>query len=131
MEIRENAGYKESAAGYKENRQQPCPYAKNVAAVIIRECPMNNSCRKNRPMCAKTLGITVKSCRSSEWKIRIITEIKVHAVFDVERRGKHANGGRRTAGNGHAKAAPGGVISGVYKAGTHEVINIDSCGNRG
>ena len=43
---------------------------------------------------------------------------KVHAVFDVERRGKHANGGRRTAGNGHAKAAPGGVISGVYKAGT-------------
>ena len=52
---------------------------------------------------------------------------KVHAVFDVERRGKHANGGRRTAGNGHAKAAPGGVISGVYKAGTHEVINIDSC----
>lgn len=53
-----------------------CPYAKNDAAVIIRECPMNNSCRKNRPMCAKTLGITVKSCRSSEWKIRIITEIK-------------------------------------------------------
>ena len=52
---------------------------------------------------------------------------KVHAVFDVERRGKHANGGRRTAGNGHAKAALGGVISGVYKAGTHEVINIDSC----
>ena len=48
-------------------------------------------------------------------------------MFDVERRGKHANGGRRTAGNGHAKAAPGGVISGVYKAGTHEVINIDSC----
>ena len=60
----------------QRNRQQSVRMQKNVAAVIIRECPMNNSCRKNRPMCAKTLGITVKSCRSSEWKIRIITEIK-------------------------------------------------------
>ena len=60
----------------KKPRRQPVRMQKNVAAVIIRECPMNNSCRKNRPMCAKTLGITVKSCRSSEWKIRIITEIK-------------------------------------------------------
>ena len=60
----------------KRNRQQSVRMQKNVAAVIIRECPTNNSCRKNRPMCAKTLGITVKSCRSSEWKIRIITEIK-------------------------------------------------------
>lgn len=29
-----------------------CPYAKNVAAVIIRECPMNNSCRKT-DLCAQ------------------------------------------------------------------------------
>ena len=49
-----------------------CPYAKKCGGCD----PTNNSCRKNRPMCAKTLGITVKSCRSSEWKIRIITEIK-------------------------------------------------------
>ena len=102
----------------RETKKKPaaaCPYAKNVAAVIIRECPMNNSCRKNRPMCAKTLGITVKSCRSSEWKIRIITEIKYTQCLMWSAGEKHANGGRRTAGNGHAKAAPGGVISGVYK----------------
>ena len=70
---------KEAVSESQKSKKKPaaaCPYAKNVAAVIIRECPMNNSCRKNRPMCAKTLGITVKSCRSSEWKIRIITEIK-------------------------------------------------------
>ena len=50
-----------------------CPYAKKCGGCDYQG---NNSCRKNRPMCAKTLGITVKSCRSSEWKIRIITEIK-------------------------------------------------------
>ena len=78
-------------------------------------------------MCAKTLGITVKSCRLSEWKTRIITEIKYTQCLMWSAGENMAKRGRRTAGNGHAKAAPGGVISGVYKAGTHEVINIDSC----
>lgn len=32
---------------------------------------------------------------------------KVHAVFDIAKGGK--------------------IISGVYKAGTHDVVNIDSC----
>ena len=73
--IIDNAGALQKKYTWKSEKQKKkpaaaCPYA------IIRECPMNNSCRKNRPMCAKTLGITVKSCRSSEWKIRIITEIK-------------------------------------------------------
>ena len=100
---------------------------KNVAAVIIRECPMNNSCRKNRPMCAKTLGITVKSCRSSEWKIRIITEIKYTQCLmwsAGENMQTEADVPQETD---MQRLAPGGVISGVYKAGTHEVINIDSC----
>ena len=48
-----------------------CPYAKKCGG-----CDYQGMSYENRPMCAKTLGITVKSCRSSEWKIRIITEIK-------------------------------------------------------
>ena len=43
--------------------------------------------------------------------------------------GKAANGkqGNGKKGRLAAKPAPGGIISGVYKAGTHEVINIDAC----
>ena len=64
---------------------------------------------------------------------------KVHAVFDIEKKrgsrpgvrgnGKAANGkqGNGKKGRLAAKPAPGGIISGVYKAGTHEVINIDAC----
>ena len=64
---------------------------------------------------------------------------KVHAVFDIEKKrgsrpgargnGKAANGKQGNGKNGRlaAKPAPGGIISGVYKAGTHEVINIDAC----
>ena len=50
---------------------------------------------------------------------------KVHAVFDIVRGGKSntRNGVKsRTSG-----AAAGTIISGVYKAGTHDVVNIDAC----
>lgn len=53
-----------------------CPYAKKCGGCDYQGMSYEQQLRKNRPMCAKTLGITVKSCRSSEWKIRIITEIK-------------------------------------------------------
>ena len=60
-------------------------------------------------------------------------------MFDIEKKrgsrpgargnGKAANGKQGNGKNGRlaAKPAPGGIISGVYKAGTHEVINIDAC----
>ncbi len=43
---------------------------------------------------------------------------KVHAAFDIV---------KKEFGHGNANGAPGTVISGVYAAGTHDVINIDSC----
>ena len=104
MEIRENAGYKESAAGYKETGSSLSDMQKNVAAVIIRECPTNNSCRKNRPNVRKNIGDYCKVLPIIGMENPYHYRNKVHAVFDVERRGKHANGGRRTAGNGHSKA---------------------------
>ena len=50
---------------------------------------------------------------------------KVHAVFDIVKGGKHSTGkGIKSKTSG---AAPGTIISGVYKAGTHDVVNIDQC----
>lgn len=43
---------------------------------------------------------------------------KVHAVFDI------AKGVRAGKADG---IRPGTIISGVYKAGTHDVVNIDTC----
>ena len=113
----------------KKNQTEPeaCKVTKKCGGCQYQGVPYKEQLKKKQKM--------VNALLSKYGKVEPIIGMenpyyyrnKVHAVFDVERRGKHANGGRRTAGNGHAKAAPGGVISGVYKAGTHEVINIDSC----
>ena len=55
--IIDNAGALQKKYAWKSEKQKKkpaaaCPYAKNVAAVIIRECPMNNSCRKT-DLCAQ------------------------------------------------------------------------------
>ena len=59
----------------------------------------------------------------------MILKKSVAAVPEPWSNGKAANGKQGNSKNGRfaAKPAPGGIISGVYKAGTHEVINIDAC----
>ena len=51
-----------------------------------------------------------KSVRLSVWSIHIFIEIKVHAVFDHDRKGN--------------------VISGIYAEGTHRVIAVEECLDR-
>ena len=104
-----------------------CPYAKKCGGCDYQGMSYEQQLQEKQTYVRKNIGDYCKVLPIIGMENPYHYRNKVHAVFDVERRGKHANGGRRTAGNGHAKAAPGGVISGVYKAGTHEVINIDSC----
>lgn len=104
-----------------------CPYAKKCGGCDYQGMSYEQQLQEKQAYVRKNIGDYCKVLPIIGMENPYHYRNKVHAVFDVERRGKHANGGRRTAGNGHAKAAPGGVISGVYKAGTHEVINIDSC----
>ena len=62
---------------------------------------------------------------------------KVHAAFDIVKRGaaSQKGGNRKGAGQKTGRARgnagqtlpPGTIISGVYAAGTHEVVPIDSC----
>ncbi len=104
-----------------------CPYAKKCGGCDYQGMPYEKQLQEKQTFVRKNVGEFCKVLPIIGMDTPYHYRNKVHAVFDVERRGRHAGGGRRTAGNGHAKSAPGGVISGVYKAGTHEVINIDSC----
>ena len=111
----------------KTSKPQACPYAKKCGGCDYQGIPYEKQLEEKQTYVRKNIGEFCKVLPIIGMDNPYHYRNKVHAVFDVERRGKHAGGGRRTAGNGHAKSAPGGVISGVYKAGTHEVINIDSC----
>ena len=111
----------------KKKLAAACPYAKKCGGCDYQGMSYEQQLQEKQTYVRKNIGDYCKVLPIIGMENPYHYRNKVHAVFDVERRGKHANGGRRTAGNGHAKAAPGGVISGVYKAGTHEVINIDSC----
>ena len=121
---------KEAVSESQKSKKKPaavCPYAKKCGGCDYQEMSYEQQLQEKQTYVRKNIGDYCKVLPIIGMENPYHYRNKVHAVFDVERRGKHANGGRRTAGNGHAKAAPGGVISGVYKAGTHEVINIDSC----
>ncbi len=110
-----------------KEKSNVCPYAKKCGGCDYQGMPYEKQLREKQEYVRKNVGEFCKVLPIIGMENPYHYRNKVHAVFDVERRGKHAGGGRRVAGNGHAKAAPGGVISGVYKAGTHEVINIDCC----
>ena len=130
--IIDNAGALQKKYAWKSEKQKKkpaaaCPYAKKCGGCDYQGMSYEQQLQEKQTYVRKNIGDYCKVLPIIGMKNPYHYRNKVHAVFDVERRGKHANGGRRTAGNGHAKAAPGGVISGVYKAGTHEVINIDSC----
>ena len=128
----DNAGALQKKYAWKSEKQKKkpaavCPYAKKCGGCDYQGMSYEQQLQEKQTYVRKNIGDYCKVLPIIGMENPYHYRNKVHAVFDVERRGKHANGGRRTAGNGHAKAAPGGVISGVYKAGTHEVINIDSC----
>lgn len=130
--IIDNAGALQKKYAWKSEKQKKkpaavCPYAKKCGGCDYQGMSYEQQLQEKQTYVRKNIGDYCKVMPIIGMENPYHYRNKVHAVFDVERRGKHANGGRRTAGNGHAKAAPGGVISGVYKAGTHEVINIDSC----
>jgi 23S rRNA (uracil1939-C5)-methyltransferase len=93
-----------------------CPYAKKCGGCDYQGMSYEQQLQEKQTYVRKNIGDYCKVLPIIGMENPYHYRNKVHAVFDVERRGKHANGGRRTAGNGHAKAAPGGVISGVPAA---------------
>ena len=111
----------------KQGKTEVCPYAKKCGGCDYQGMTYEKQLKEKQDYVRKNVADFCKVRPIIGMDNPYHYRNKVHAVFDVEkRRGNRSNSGKQSA-KGHAKAAPGGVISGVYKAGTHEVINIDSC----
>ena len=111
----------------KQGKTEACPYAKKCGGCDYQGMTYEKQLKEKQDYVRKNVADFCKVLPIIGMDNPYHYRNKVHAVFDVEkRRGNRSNSGKQSA-KGHAKAAPGGVISGVYKAGTHEVINIDSC----
>ena len=111
----------------KQGKTEACPYAKKCGGCDYQGMTYEKQLKEKQDYVRKNVADFCKVLPIIGMDNPYHYRNKVHAVFDVEkRRGNRNNSGKQSA-KSHAKAAPGGVISGVYKAGTHEVINIDSC----
>ena len=116
-----------------------CPYAKKCGGCDYQGMPYEKQLKEKQAYVQKQVGNFCKVLPILGMDEPYHYRNKVHAVFDIEKKrgsrpgargnGKAANGKQGNGKNGRfaAKPAPGGIISGVYKAGTHEVINIDAC----
>lgn len=96
-----------------------CPYAKKCGGCDYQGMPYAQQLKEKQAFVQKNIGQFCKVHPIIGMDEPYHYRNKVHAVFDIDRK----RGGR--AGGG--KSGAGGIISGVYKAGTHEVVNIDAC----
>lgn len=110
-----------------QEAEKSCPYAKQCGGCEYQGISYEKQLAKKEAYVKGQIGGYCKVLPIIGMEEPYHYRNKVHAVFDVEQRYKKRAGNGRAARPAGAKAAPGGVISGVYKAGTHEVINIDSC----
>ena len=102
-----------------------CPYAKKCGGCDYQGMPYEKQLKEKQDFVRKNVGDFCKVLPILGMEEPMHYRNKVHAVFDIVRGGKSntRNGVKsRTSG-----AAAGTIISGVYKAGTHDVVNIDAC----
>lgn len=94
-------------------RQGGCPYAGKCGGCDYQGMPYEKQLRKKQAYVEKQIGEFCNVNPIIGMKEPYHYRNKVHAVFDITR-------------GGHGSTS-GTVISGVYAAGTHEVVNIDAC----
>ena len=94
-------------AGAKTKKQSPCPHAKKCGGCQLMNMTYDEQLSWKTAKCIKLLG---KFCRVNDiigMENPIHYRNKVQAAFQLTRSGK--------------------IVSGVYQAGTHNVVNVDSC----
>lgn len=92
---------------HKKMRGGVCPYAKKCGGCDYQGMDYAEQLREKQAYVRKHVGGYCKVLPIIGMENPYHYRNKVHAVFDI--------------------AKGGTVISGVYKAGTHDVVNIDSC----
>ena len=73
-----------------------CPYAKKCGGCDYQGMSYEQQLQEKQTYVRKNIGDYCKVLPIIGMENPYHYRNKVHAVFDVERRGKHANGGRRT-----------------------------------
>ena len=85
-----------------------CPYAKKCGGCDFQGVDYTRQLKKKQELVRKHVGAFCKVQPITGMEHPYHYRNKVHAVFDIVKR-------------------TGTIISGVYAAGTHEVVNIDAC----
>ena len=109
----------------QKKQANACPYAKKCGGCDYQGKPYEEQLKEKQDYVRKTLkgicGVLPIIGMEDPYHYRN----KVHAVFDIVRGGKRGTSkGVKSKTSG---ASAGTIISGVYKAGTHDVVNIDEC----
>ena len=109
----------------QSKKTNACPYAKKCGGCEYQGKPYEEQLKEKQDYVRKTLqGICeVRPIIGMENPYHYRN--KVHAVFDIVKGGKHTT--QKGVKSKISGAAPGTIISGVDKAGTHDVVNIDAC----
>lgn len=127
---------KRDAAGKEFSSGGACPYAKKCGGCDYQGISYEKQLKDKQELVRKNVGEFCKVQPIIGMEQPYHYRNKVHAVFDIVKRGSSQGiQGRKDGCNGsgnrrhgkNASMAPGTIISGVYKAGTHEVVNIDAC----
>lgn len=100
-----------------------CMYAKKCGGCDYQGISYEKQLKNKQEMVKKNVGKFCKVNPIIGMEQPYHYRNKVHAVFDIVRGNK---GPRRSHTFGRGMA-PGTIISGVYAAGTHDVVNIDEC----
>lgn len=122
QEQKKRKAYGNKVVGKKQNASgDVCPYEKKCGGCDYQGISYEKQLKEKQELVRKNVGGFCKVQPIVGMENPYHYRNKVHAVFDIVR-----NGARR-GGKGHSGLLSGTIISGVYKAGTHEVVNIDSC----
>lgn len=92
-----------------------CPYAKKCGGCDYQGMDYAMQLKEKQEFVQKNVGEFCKVLPMIGMDHPYHYRNKVHAVFDIVK------------GSAKGGAFPGTIISGVYKAGTHDVVNIDEC----
>lgn len=116
---------KKSALPVENKNTEKCPYAKKCGGCDYQGKPYEEQLKEKQEYVKKTLSGICKVLPIIGMEHPYHYRNKVHAVFDIVKGGKrNTQKGVKSRNSG---AAAGTIISGVYKAGTHDVVNIDEC----
>lgn len=112
-------------SGNTKEKQDVCLYAKKCGGCDYQGMSYEEQLKEKQAYVRKNIGNYCKVLPIIGMESPYHYRNKVHAVFDIVRGGKKGtNKGTRSRNSG---AAAGTIISGVYKAGTHDVVNIEAC----